>query len=250
MTKRRQNIIILIESQSEEWTFPSKIGYSYMNRFAIDEDAAFELIGVVHLPKFFFEDLLTKNLYEIQEEDDAAVENLHCEEDAATHLIVAQNFLPESFIPPFRKHFETQMTDAIKKNSTKNILLTRLEMHQQYLITKEKMEFYSTKGFLSVFGHSNQSVFDDLEFLFENLKLDLEETCLKNMYLNMSGVPSNFFPKLTEAELKLVEMKDDGYLNTFQNFEPDVNEEEMKLSESRSKYVKGFARRYTTIIKV
>ena len=45
MTKRR-NIFLLIDTTEKSWKFPYKIGYSYMNRITIDEDAGFELIGV------------------------------------------------------------------------------------------------------------------------------------------------------------------------------------------------------------
>ena len=47
--KKRQNTFLLFEPPVDPWNFPSKVGYSYMNRFTIDEDAAFELIGVDHL---------------------------------------------------------------------------------------------------------------------------------------------------------------------------------------------------------
>ena len=66
---------------------------------------------------------------------------------------------------------------------------------------------------------------------------------------------NNFFlPKLTEEELELVEKRDTSYLQTFTKWSiyeqnPDVDETEMMLSESDSKYVKGWSRRRTFIIE-
>ena len=45
MTNKRRNIFLLIDTSPYK-QFPYKIGYSYMNRITIDEDAGFELIGV------------------------------------------------------------------------------------------------------------------------------------------------------------------------------------------------------------
>ena len=58
-----------------------------------------------------------------------------------------------------------------------------------------------------------------------------------------------FLPKLTNKELKLVESKDRSYFQTFHySNATDVDEEEMMLSESDSKYVQsGCARRTFTI---
>ena len=58
-----------------------------------------------------------------------------------------------------------------------------------------------------------------------------------------------FLPKLTEDELKLVEEKNEPYLCTyFEHYwgnNPDVDVEEMKKSDSKSKYVHGRCRRIT-----
>ena len=48
-------------------------------------------------------------------------------------------------------------------------------------------------------------------------------------------------PKLTSKELKLIANKDQGHLKTYSVFgdgrNPDVNEDDMNLSESKSKFV-------------
>ena len=152
--KNRQNIFLLIEPPIDPWSFPSKIGYSYMSRFTIDEDAAFQFIGVGHLS------------------------------ETTVH-----------------KH------DFGSNGTSKQ--------------------------------HLNESVFDDLESMFQHLKSNNEkEACSKNSL----PVTSYFTPKLTRNQLNLVAMKNELYLKTFRNskiplLSIDVNEAEMKRSESKSKFV-------------
>ena len=47
--KMNRNIILFIEPPAKPFDTPEKIGNSYINRFTIDEDAAFELSGVYYL---------------------------------------------------------------------------------------------------------------------------------------------------------------------------------------------------------
>ena len=58
---------------------------------------------------------------------------------------------------------------------------------------------------------------------------------------------SFFFPKLTEDELKLVEEKNEEHMRTylFDLFDADVHVEEMKLSDSKDKYVHSECHRKT-----
>ena len=56
-------------------------------------------------------------------------------------------------------------------------------------------------------------------------------------------VGSFFLPKLPREELKLIKAKDENYLNTylvyhaFDGEDPDVDEEEMKKSNSKDRYI-------------
>ena len=83
------------------------------------------------------------------------------------------------------------------------------------------------------------SVNDDLESFFEDLRLGKEPD---------EHVWTYFLPKLTEEEMELVEQKDTNYFQTFYEDDPDVPEAEMLLSESDSKYVKGWNHRRTFTI--
>ena len=44
-----QKIVLFIEPASKAWTTPSKIGNLFMNRFAICEDAKYEILKIYHL---------------------------------------------------------------------------------------------------------------------------------------------------------------------------------------------------------
>ena len=89
--------------------------------------------------------------------------------------------------------------------------------------------------------YEKDSVNDDLESLFENIRLGKEPR---------EWVESYFLPKLTEEELELIERRDTSYLRTFYHEnQADVKEAEMMLSESDSKYVKGESLRRTFVIE-
>ena len=51
MSKIMQNLVVLMEPSKEAYETPLKAGNMILNRFCIDEDAAFELFGVNYLKK-------------------------------------------------------------------------------------------------------------------------------------------------------------------------------------------------------
>ena len=118
-------------------------------------------------------------------------------------------------------------------------MLTIIDMQRTRLITKEKMESY-TKGKEDV----KESINDDLESLFEDLRLGIKPQDLIQTY---------FLPKLTEEELKLSDEKDtihkEIFLESFTSREPDVDKAEMIASKSRSKFVLGLGWRETFTIE-
>ena len=119
-------------------------------------------------------------------------------------------------------------------------MLTSIHLQRLELITKEKMDSYC-KGE----EYLKDSVNDDLESLFENIRLGKKSEIFVRTY---------FLPKLTEEELELIERRDTSYLQTFFDWfinkeNPDVPETEMMLSKSDSKYVRGRAQRRTFVIE-
>ena len=132
--------------------------------------------------------------------------------------------------------FTDFILNGMKKHKIKSAMVTRIYLLRQRLITKEKME-----GYCKGEEDDKDSVNDDLESLFENIRLGKEPD---------EEVMTYFLPKLTEEELQLVERRDASYFQTFwRSSNPDVGEAEMMLSESDSKYVYGLSRRRTFCIE-
>ena len=115
------------------------------------------------------------------------------------------------------------------------VMVTILHMRNTNLITKEKME-----NFIDGKNLRKKSVNDDLESFFEKLRHGEEPT---------ESVRTYFLPKLTEQELKLVAKKDSNYFKNFSWSNPDVDEIQMKMSESDSKFVQAFCWRKTFIVE-
>ena len=53
-SKSMQNLVVLMEPSEHASNISSKAGMMILNRFCIDEDAAFELSGVHHLKYFYY----------------------------------------------------------------------------------------------------------------------------------------------------------------------------------------------------
>ena len=114
-------------------------------------------------------------------------------------------------------------------------MVTRIYLDRYDLITKEKMESYCKREKMI-----KNSVNNDLESLFENIRFGKEPH---------EDVMTCFLPKLTEKELEMVERRDTSYLQTFRWPNPDVDETEMMLSDSDSKYLRGYSFRRTFVIE-
>ena len=84
------------------------------------------------------------------------------------------------------------------------------------------------------------SVADDLEIFFEDIQLGRSPVSIAWTY---------FSPELTPKEMELVEIKNQEYMRSFKMLNnADVNETEMTLSTSSSKYVSAYCRRRTITI--
>ena len=124
----------------------------------------------------------------------------------------------------------------MNKYNIKKVMVTRILMWRNYLITKEKMEHYC-KGK----EDRKESINDDLEKLFEDYQLGKEPD---------DEVYTYFLPKLTKEELDLVKRKNSDFMNTFDfGMDADVDKAEMMLSESDSKFVRGVGGRITSTIE-
>ena len=64
-----QKFALFIEPFDEAWFTPLKIGNLFMNRFAVDEDAAFEILKIFELEKY------SNNMYDEQKGMDLIIKN-------------------------------------------------------------------------------------------------------------------------------------------------------------------------------
>ena len=145
-----------------------------------------------------------------------------------------------------RNRLEEIFRTKMKTYGIKSAILTKLGMWRQELVTKEKVKqayegkLKNEKGWRIY----ETSIHDDLESFFTDLQNQKE---IKN-----ETVLSFFTPKLTEKELKLVEQRNQQHLSSYSKhydgFNPDVDAEEMKKSDSSSKFVHGRCYRWTTLL--
>ena len=126
------------------------------------------------------------------------------------------------------------LLNKMKEYNITKVMVTYMVRRRYNLITKEKMEKYC-KGE----EYEKESVNDDLDVLFECIRLGKEPDETVNTY---------FLPMLTKKEVELIEQEDYNYLKTFRRPNPDVKKAEMKLSQSNSKFVYSWGVRRTVTI--
>ena len=135
----------------------------------------------------------------------------------------------------------------MSKHRIKFAHITILDNTRHRLDTKEQMESYYKGEYEEKYedwsgGYMLHSVNDDLELLFERFLLD---------EVRNEGAITFCFPKLTEKEMELVESKNEDHLKSYTFYDPsfgehpDVDEIEMIMSESESKFVNMECRRFT-----
>ena len=136
----------------------------------------------------------------------------------------------------------------MRKYGIQSSILTTLNMERWKLVTKEKVK-KAAEGKLknhADWKYYKESINDDLERFFINLQNQKEVKC--------ELVASFFTPKLTTEELKLVQDENQEhfktYLKHYRGKNPDVDVEEMKKSDSKSKYVHGRCWRRTIPLRL
>ena len=125
----------------------------------------------------------------------------------------------------------------MRKYGIQSSILTMLHMRRLNLVTKETVK-KAAEGKLqndADWKRYEGSINDDLERFFINLQNQKE--------VKTEFVQSFFTPKLTNEELKRVQEGNEQHLKTYSAFyyglNTDVDVEEMKKSDSKSKYVHG-----------
>ena len=124
----------------------------------------------------------------------------------------------------------------MRKFEIYSVMVTTVCMDRWRLITNErKLNYWKGNE------PEKESVTDDLESFFEDIRLDEKPNEKAYTY---------FLPKLTEEELDLVEEKDTKFMDSLSfNMNADVDKAEMEASESDSKFVEGWCRRRTFTIE-
>ena len=126
----------------------------------------------------------------------------------------------------------------MKEHGIKSVMLTKIFMRRWRLVTTETKESYCKGN-----EYDTDSVNDDLESLFEDIRLGKEP---------YEYVRTYFLPKLTEEELELVGRRNSSYLKTLveprRSSDPFMVREKM-LSELNSTYVHVWSRRQTLVIE-
>ena len=132
------------------------------------------------------------------------------------------------------KRLQSFILKGMTKNKINKVMVTYIHMFRDRLITNERLLEYRYL--------KKRSVNDDFDLFFEDLRLGKEAD---------NTVDIHFLPELTAEELKLVEQKDEKFMDTFYCTKfrnADVRKAEMAASESKSKFVYAEGRRRTYTI--
>ena len=163
---------------------------------------------------------------------DSVMKDIQHIETDGLHMIYAGHMYVSEHSPFDLNPF---IFDMMKKYKIKSWIFTIISMFKNRLVTKEVMADYYKGRFKDENDFDKASVHDDLETFFEGINLENDIESVVPPPLGMFCLP-----KLTEEELILVKNKDEEYLRGFGEFHgtgnPDVDEHEMKLSESKSKF--------------
>ena len=234
---------MLQEPSKDAFDISLQAGNMLFNRFCIDEEAGFEFSGVYRLKGYKL-----CSHYNSHPSIESAFQNISEREvkDLEPHFVYAGEYhlysIHESDNP-----LQTSLLKLMKKYQIESVILTIIYMEKEQLVTKETMESYY-KG-----DHSprNISVNDDLERLFQDLQLGKEPS---------DDAIAYYLPKLTVDEMALVEKKDRTYFQIFftgvyppnwnHSKKPDVDDDEMKMSESRSKFILAKSHRKSFKLKI
>ena len=235
-SNQKQNLVVFMDPPAKKSDISIKGGNMIINRFCIDEDAAFELSGVYCFHKFSHNYERNYEGFKLERKEQGMKEHFDKKViDSAFQKITKNNaqelkihiIYAGSYYFSLEDILRSLIRKEMKKYKIKFLMVTIIAMERWKLITKEAMEKYCN-GVVVV----KDSVNDDLESFFEDLRLGTKPNEI---------VPTYYFPKLTTKEMELVDRQDQSYLKTFDSANPDVPEAEMKLSESDSKFVHGWA---------
>ena len=186
-----------------------------------------------------------KEIYDIHVIDNGVQSILNnCKDGLLPHFIYSGDYYTFK-----KRQFREILLTKMKLYGIQSAALTYLVMERYNLVTKEtvKKAYKGTMKNNEDWEYFKGSINDDLETFFINLQ--------NKKSIKTEKVLSFFTPKLTEEEMKLVEERNEEHLRSYSRYSvdqknPDVDAEEMKKSNSRTKFVHGGCLRETELLKV
>ena len=246
MSKVIQDVVLLMDPPYHAWDISLKGANMALNRFCIDEEAAFESSGVYYLKKRKtdprFNDL--EKLEFDKQVIVSACENIaqNKSNDSKIHFVYAygdrHNYHYDFIVPGIR--------EEMKKCKLESVLWTFISMVRWEPITDKDMLEYC----LGKYDFRKGSINDDLEAFIENLRLGKITDIAASTY---------FLPKLQREEVNLIARKDPNYLAKFRVEDMDKDEgwraygsqsPKQRIFKSDVEYVQGMCERSTQILKL
>ena len=244
------DLVFLIEPYENEFITPFKISNLYLNRFAIDEDDAFEIVGVYEMPSSRLKisgENLDEFFVEISEKKTDNFSIRTPKEDIKTFDFAFKNAIPKwiqennyhviyagfNFISQYGKPENMYLViyDIMKDLNLRSLTFTMIFMDRSHIVTKKVMKDYYKGQYQDMRGFDKLSVQDDLDDFYDQAK---------TFHFVDSSAGMFFLPMLTDEELILLENKDENYLRLYADFHsgdnPDVDEADMIESQSKSKF--------------
>ena len=263
MFKRNQNLVFFSEEHEEPFVNCASMIKLYLNAFAIDEDAQFEIIGVFNLKKTnmsMYSNAFKKyNHYASERVEkewfDAGVienafkriyqeRNILNEMNLELHFVVSSVYYMNTFY--HKKWTDTFAKDSIQlkklhkmiemgfnehsqlSNLSKNYIITLTTRHRSRLASKSCEENIFLKSiYLPIYQTTMLDIYhDSVTQDLERFITDLKSGVRKNAHHMLY-----FWPKITKREEQLAKLGDRNYWKTF-------SENYKELTLMRSKWMK------------
>ena len=174
MNSKLKNIILFIELSEEKWQCPVNIANIYLNRFTIDANAAFEIIGIHYLAK-----ATEKLVHPLHAEyhncaDERAEKEKHDFDVIASgletmaslrskdvHIIIAAHLFNTESRAKMNKHI-LSISEKLKLSS---VVISRVCMHKMGLVSMERSkEVYKDDAGFIIDRYKKQEDFDKMSF--------------------------------------------------------------------------------------
>ena len=241
-----QNIILCIERSKNPWEFPEAIANLYMNRFAIDEDAAFEIVDIIRLPEIYNRKELTLIRNSFKKAMFAGTLPL------PIHIFCA-------IVSPSSGRMN-DIKQLLLEFQIDSALLTTISWTRTSLVSQESTEIMYkgiannsdiTQNFqFNLNATFKKPLHDELDLFFHGMRKNKISSFIGNRDRK------NFtftVQKLTKTELSLLEKMDKDYFATFVSYNKEewrkkIDLKKLKLSESKSRYKLSSCSRCTLFI--